>query len=850
MSKTLLCLCAVLFACCLAAIPCFAQEEPKPKADQQTVDRLVEQMATGSYRQRQAAYKALDAMGPDAVAYLLKHRDHRNAEVRKRLRKIIDVHSWMRWGSLIWKIKPDSKAEKLGLKVGDVLLKINQEDNKYGLDVLKIENRTFTLMRDGKIIEMKVPDGKLGYYSGPWYSEKGGLSLIEAIRAYDKEDYGKSARWFRQAIQEQLPPRFWVYIIAGTFEFEMDHQEAMKYFRLYMEDIDYDNHYYKEAPWSFYHAPWYPAMTACLLERYEQWKQSDEDLFDTIILRQLCPWSVYGTHNLPLARELYAIDWPDDLHDRAKKDLGVLKIYLGYYEGRDQEVLRTAREIPTPTCKHHYRIAFRSAIRAGDVDYMISRYTETLSHFSTEHSSMHYSLAQVGPCAIAMAYLNGRRQGGHELLEMTLGMPANMREEILTSQTYRLLGHARVVDHVLPHLETYLAGNGEDRKMREVYLNLLAGSETLTREQWDQAIEQHGLDPKRQRNECKDLNRLAVNVMLRFGDIDQAEKLLSGKAGPMSRFQKSPAQDVIKFLREEETQKRLQSDWKELRGSVMLFTDKAHKCRWLLRWDGRVLRLKDDGSVDEPPGIDRHMGFRPAFKEGMHTKAGLTRLNRRFQHYMFDEDSDRWVKTWLLQGQEHCRKVHLGGGGEVSFLRDYVKNGNPGPGKPIRGWYQVKPYIVFQIRNEMALYRFGSKEHIQLNQTIAEKLGRKGGVEISSIYSLPECKDVTAYLTTNVGLWIISPQGELSRVDLGLENPDQWVFLTRYPRREGKIHLGLLPQNGGTIFEVDPKTFYIKRTGGYCGHGPIDGYSWTFLWEGKYIRVSEGSIVERHGQAQ
>ena len=72
-------------------------------------------------------------------------------------------------------------------------------------------------------------------------------------------------------------------------------------------------------------------------------------------------------------------------------------------------------------------------------------------------------------------------------------------------------------------------------------------------------------------------------------------------------------------------------------------------------------------------------------------------------------------------------------------------------------------------------------------------------------------------IPTDAGLWTMDADGKLSRVTLDPKKPNVHVSILRWPKRPGKMHVGVAPQDGGRIYELDVKTRKVALTAGYCG---------------------------------
>jgi hypothetical protein len=551
------------------------------------------------------------------------------------------------------------------------------------------------------------------------------------------------------------------------------------------------------------------------------------------VVHQLAGISAYSGHNLPLARELSALAWPEDLDRRERHGYDMLRVYLGHYDGREREVIRIARRHEPQS--RLYRVGLFSATRVGDVDFLIDSARTYLTKGESLWSSEHY---EAGPCAIAAARFTGRDVDAQSLLELVAAAPADERRKYLTNQMGRLLGHRALVEDVLETLGPALRG---DRQLNAMYLRLLAVRPGLTVGQWREAWRACKPRLKDKSTEARALRSVATGVLLRLGRLDDAADLLAGKQGKLGWREKKHLEAAHEFLSDESNAEKLKGPWRQLAGTIMVF--KGRKCRWLCRWDGRCFRLIGE-KIDEPPGLDPDMPFYPDCLETVSTHGGTTRLKRRFQLYVLDRESQRWIKTWLIRSEEQCRRWKLAGGNEGRFLRYYLKEyGPPRPGRMLRTWGNCNPYVVFQVGNDVACaYHWGKGFFLDLGKKIGEMSGAGRNARISKVLH-KTIGDAPIVVHSDLGLWTVDREGRMQRVDLGLRNPNQWVVAARYPKRKGKYYVGLLPQNGGTMFEIDAAGGKVTRTGGYIGHGPRGAYAGFAAFLRYWSDMQESGII-------
>jgi hypothetical protein len=110
---------------------------------------------------------------------------------------------------------------------------------------------------------------------------------------------------------------------------------------------------------------------------------------------------------------------------------------------------------------------------------------------------------------------------------------------------------------------------------------------------------------------------------------------------------------------------------------------------------------------------------------------------------------------------------------------------------------------------------------VDLSSELARRLKRPGPVRVFR----PTLLEDGAVICSEAGLWKLDRQGSLSRVELPLAHNDVSVRVMERPAVEGKLYVGVAPQQGGQVIEYD-------RAGGKCrliqgGHnsfGPEDWY--------------------------
>ncbi|MFP4105718.1 MAG: hypothetical protein ACLFVU_06445 [Phycisphaerae bacterium] len=133
-------------------------------------------------------------------------------------------------------------------------------------------------------------------------------------------------------------------------------------------------------------------------------------------------------------------------------------------------------------------------------------------------------------------------------------------------------------------------------------------------------------------------------------------------------------------------------------------------------------------------------------------------------------------------------------------------------------WWQFHLDRVVYVRNS-------DGKLIDLNRRIASATGAED-VKVYQPTYLPGRRDVLL-VGSSCGMWKLSPDGKVDRIELELDNPDVTVVHARYPQMTKKrVHFAAAVHDGGQMFELACKTLKPRKTGGYYGFGP-QGSFWT-----------------------
>ena len=112
---------------------------------------------------------------------------------------------------------------------------------------------------------------------------------------------------------------------------------------------------------------------------------------------------------------------------------------------------------------------------------------------------------------------------------------------------------------------------------------------------------------------------------------------------------------------------------------------------------------------------------------------------------------------------------------------------------------------------------------------LSVEIGRLAGLTRSAHIYRIERPGQPQLLFTDSGLWNFDQStGKLNRVPLGIKDENKMICSmpeSLYGHRDdGSFLVGIAPQQGGEVFIVDPKTWKIQTTNGFCGFGPADWF--------------------------
>jgi hypothetical protein len=480
-----------------------------------------------------------------------------------------------------------------------------------------------------------------------------------------------------------------------------------------------------------------------------------------------------------------------------------------------------------------HAMALRAAVQLGDVQAacrighkLVEAYERTPRGRSDGKESAGLHEVSHVLYAVAAALADGRDAQARELLERASRAGPGLLNEIFAQPAAEACRHAAIAPKIARLLAEHVGDDagaaeapkaaGERRRhLRTAYLAFLACKPDLTADEWQKAARR--LAPVS--DDAAALGQLSASVLLRLGRYDEARRALK-KPSVAARRELRDALELLSANRG-----RLSKEWAPLRGVREAYPARRKGARWAVRYDGRTFHVGPDGRLRELPGLapgqlhhaDRHDEIR-CFPAG-------TVCFRRSRVYLLDEEHGRWLpvfSTPFLGGRADWRNAAA-----PAMLRyllklrrhDVAARGErlirhvAGPGR----WW------VHQFSDELALATHARTcKLLDLPLEIARKAGRTGR---AAVYRARKLNDRRMLVPTDLGLWALDADGRLARVKLPVQDQHVMVSLMTWPKRERRVYVGVAPQQGGQVVEIDARSGEARLTGGYCGKGPDDAFA-------------------------
>ena len=798
---------------------------PPPATQPAEIARFIEQMADPRYRVRQEAYEQLRLMGPAILEMLYPYRNHADPEIRTRVRELLSSYSWLSTGAMVVKVQPNSRAEQLGFQPGDVIVRMNDTDitGQNEIPLLRATtNRTLVVWRAGRLREVPVPPGIIGFYSTNWDMTKGGENQSAGFAALAAGRIEEAYARLNQAFLDGMEDTWGVVALAGAAEHALDHPRAMEVYDRLLRNAWY---FHAQSEMNLlerqFGLPLSGLYTAVLLDRL---KNRPAGVAPPDV-EQVRAHLVGPGRNWRLAKEIKPAT--------ARPDYAA--IYLALREGRLRQAINDYAVSGKETAAT--ALAVQAAVRELDVKSACDAAWELVSAYVERTAPAQE--AAVSLWAVAAAAADGNDAQVSRLVPNSTGLDRFM--QLLQTASPQWRAHTAVASRLGPFMMTkvvdmnMLSESAKRAYVRET-LELMAISKGGAAEDWDRAAPAMNLAALR----WPELEALRGRFLLRYGRYDEARKALA-LAGTPDQPAGQPAEDdrperprnpaaarneleamkrAVEFLSAGAA--RLDKDWAELKGTLYLYPGRAEKTHWAVRWDGQAILVDTAGKLRQYPGLAAGQSHQANAGDRIVAAGESTLCLRRGQIYLLDEDKGRWIVTHAAAGDWPSAEPAENAPGLDLALR-HVVAAHPagGPGREL--WaYCAGPggWQLFQFGGDIALaVRPADRKVLDLSREISGLARQDTPVAVYRI-TMVAGKPRAAFIPTDHGLWTLDADGKLQAVPLADAPAKVMVRILPRPERADKLYVGLPPQQGGKVYELDLATMRAGATKGFCSFGP------------------------------
>jgi len=792
--------------------PASGPARPLSATEEAAVVKLIARMGASSYSERQAAYDALSRMGPSILPVLQRYRDHDDAEISARVASLIKQVGWTQRGALVVRIQPGTQAVKLDFRPGDAVVKVDDTDITCTADLMEMDDstpRTCTVWRCGRLLTRKAGPGKIGIYIRNWDFDRGGEAHARGLSAAVDGEFERAYRLLLKAGDHWADDPWTQQVMVGLAEYNLDHQRAMEHYRdvrSILRDTGAWAHEFEDGP--IRGLPLAGAHTAWLLERARR-EEFSPDLYGELI-----DWFTRQGRNLPLARHYAARKWPEVGSGRDLYRHRCARLRIAFHDRRWPDVLSEYEQIEGLGAQAA-REAVLAALQAGDVPRagriglgIIAAYAAgRLGSFDASHSL----------AALAAAAAAGREDLVQAFQRELRGLGREQLGSLFAHDVRYLFTYRSVNAGLSPMLSAWAAAAPSDR-LQYVYLDALRFLPGCSPAMWRRDFARYAGGDWQPEEYHHWLN---AEAMLRFGRYEEARRA-AGKFYP-KYVGLEASRKAVEFL--SANARRLETDWSVLKGVIQVYDAAAEGSRWAVRYDGRTFHVGPDGKLREFPGLTPGEVHRSICGDCIRSFGTGTVYVRRGQIYLLDEKAGRWIKTHTSPARVPAYGFCFDDATGPVVLRHAMKHYPLADGGRELKFREAAPggWRLYHFNGDRVLaVRRGTREVVDLGRRIGRQAGLARPAAVYRIW----VRGPKPLIPTDAGLWTMEAAGKLSRIDLGLREPNVMVSVLSWPKREGRRYVGVAPQQGGQVFEIDLATYKATLTEGYCGMGPADSYHW------------------------
>lgn len=828
-------------------VPITAPAAPATE-DERAVAAIIEDLESDVSRVREAASDRLERLGPDVVPVLERYRDYDNPEVRARVNGVLRAFAWMRQGAVVTDVTGGSPADRLGMRVGDVVVKVNDTPVATHRDFSRLRDKdrptAVVLWRAGRTVKIEVPAGKVGFSSSNWDATKGGADQSRGLAALSRgkpADLDEAYARLRTARTAGLEDMNSLDMLAAL--------AAQRFDAVYADDVYRGAHpppgdcrlTHDDNDRRMRGLPFASPHTRALLARYRA------EPYAPTLAHELEEWFGDDGRNGPLLAELLAKPWVagPEVAD-ATFYHAQAQMRLGLHERRYDDVLKahaTRVNDQMPPYFEQTILTLQAAARGGHADRAAALGLAMLNPKDLADGDK----PQPAWWGLAAAAVGGDAKGVDAYLARLTEMSPDERRsaEGLASVDALNLPPAAAA------LGRWFAGRKDnDRdpqpgRLEQIALAGLVADRDATGERFDALT--RGRTPGGGASGAYDVTLLTG--LLRFGRYEAA----SAAADAIAARQKDnanakaaceAARKVVAFAAAHKAE--LAGPWKELRGVVRVTPRPSDGSTWALRFDGEVFRVGKDGTVKRFDGLPAilpapvtvgydHLSPKPDHVAVLYPwgRGHVTESNGELPDavYLLDESAGRWVpaEQWKKPIGPDRRSAVTRGLLAGQVARDYSPPADDlGPAPTPRMSTRPRPEQLWFEGDVLLYVDPKTGKATDLSAAVGKAAGRD---RPARVYRPASPVDKTYLLLSDCGAWTFDPAGgAVRRVPLGLADENVMACRLRepnYPRPPaGKAWVGVAPQQGGQIFLVDVKAGTADpRPGGFNGLGPEDWYA-------------------------
>lgn len=824
-----------------------------PATDETAVASVIDDLGSEEFAVRKAASERLEQLGPDVVPILEKYREHDNPEVRARINGVINAFAWMSKGAIIGRIEPGGPGVKAGLKMGDVVVKVNNSDIVVHTDVAKAVNEQaeniWFIWRQGQVKQYRIPPGRLGIWMSNWDIAKGGNDQARALAELGKTDanWHEAYRRLCAAKEAGMNDSQTFGVLAGLASRMLDRDladEAYLRYRATDHNCTLTHSFFRGSldnnPPSAPHTRW-------LLEQYR------EQPFSTDLYHELEDWSLRYGRNRPWLAELLAKPWPDEVHRIEQKridDAARLALYTADRAYDKALAVWDNRADRESVARAIYRSALNAAVSSGNIEKAVDIAIGAMS--MREEDSAFLPLTTFA--ALAAACVADDERNATRFLEAFAALPEGRRNKLLTFESTDCL----FVPPARARIRRWLDEQPKADSIGPLEVIALAdrvADPKSTRAEFDAFVGRYG-----KASHQSEFAHYEVTGLVRFGDLEKAAVV----ANRIERIDRDalPAQLVKQLVAARaKYAKELEGPWKAAAaGLIKMFAYPKDQDVWLVRYDGQIFLGQPGKEIVHIPGLPpppvplRIDQSTPLGGEGEaavtfpygKARTRRTQLSLAGESYVLTEKAGPWLAAGSVEGPIP--------GGFSTLQAEAARYLDRTYGLPLHGHRRdslpwMGQYFWFE-GNLLIHVHFATRAVTDLSKAIGQAAGRQQPAQIFWPYIQPSGP---VLLHTDCGLWQVDRKTQkVQRVPLGL--PDENVIVVHLDQEdfaagpEKSTLVGVAPQHGGQIFWVD-KDMKVTATKGFNGSGPLDWFAHQWNRPSDMQPVIYHQFLQRHSKA-